>query len=76
MLGVLAVHPQPDVTQWRPPEGVAAQEPSDNVLREPFLVIPLYGENAHRSLHQCRSGYCLQGEKRQSNWTIALSLWF
>ena len=72
MLGVTAVHPQPDPAEWPKPEGRNPHKPPANVLRERLLDSSSHPEYNTRymhlinrvMLHSCRVGYC-QNEKRR-----------
>ena len=74
MLGISAMHPQPQVELWPPPEGGAYRRPQTNILRQRFTDIDAEDEEGFRDryeklinrtmLHQCREGYCLNKDKK------------
>ena len=72
LLGVSAVHPNPNPAEWPAPYGSNVHTPGTNILRQRFLELKLGVEFKHRyellinrtMLHHCRVGYCLNPKRR------------
>ena len=75
VLGISALHPNPDPKEWPAPYGQNVYTPPTNCLRQRFLDIQNDDEMKRRHellvnrtmCHQCRIAYCLCKEKLGEN---------